>query len=184
MRYVKACPRCGHLNDEEADVCVRDGEFLGMVPAAPAPDRPSEKALPPLETPAAQASPPPPQFDSALSPSSAPAPAAASLRYLDCEGSGQCHAIRAGWTVGQAHASGTADAQLSGIPGVQYVHRTHCRFEHEEGIWYLCPLPQADYTNPTTINGRPVAPGERAAVRSGDRIALAGVRLTVRMLEP
>ena len=106
------------------------------------------------------------------------------MLYLDCEGSGQCHAIRPGGTVGQAHASGTAEAQLSGIPGVQYVHRKHCRFEHEEGIWYLCPLPQTDYTNPTAINGRPVAPGERAAVRNGDRVALAGVRLTVRMLQP
>ncbi len=174
MRYVKTCPRCGYLNDEEADVCAQDGEFLGMVPAVPTPDRPPEKALPPLE-PTAEAAP-------AQQPDCTAAPKADPVLYLDCEGSGQCHAIRPGWTVGQAHASNSAEAQLSGIAGVQYVHRRHCRFEQEEGIWYLCPLPQTDYTNPTTINGRAVAPGERAAVRSGDRIALAGVRLTARML--
>jgi hypothetical protein len=181
MRYVKTCPRCGHLNGEEADVCVQDGEFLGMVPAVPAPDRPPERALPPLEPDSAPASP----ARSDPSPASAQAVTVAAdpVLYLDCEGSGQCHAIRPGWTVGQSHPSGTAEAQLAGIPGVQFVHRRHCRFEHDDGIWYLCPLPQADYTNPTTINGRPVAPGERAAVRNGDRIALAGVRLTVRMLQ-
>ncbi len=176
MRYVKTCPRCGHLNDEEADVCPQDGEFLGMVPAVPAPDRPPEKVLPPFVNDIDSAS--SPQTDSPAAPKSDP------VFYLDCEGGGQCHAIRPGCTVGQAHASGTAEAQLSGIPGVQYVHRKHCRFEHEDGIWYLCPLPQTDYTNPTTINGRAVAPGERAAVRNGDRIALAGVRLTVRVLQP
>ena len=183
MRYVKTCPRCGHLNEEEADVCVRDGEFLGMVPAAPAPERPADKPLPPLDD-----DPPPASVvqsgPAAAAPEAAALPAADPVLYLDCEGGGQCHAIRPGWTVGQAHPSSNAEAQLSGVAGVQYVHRRHCRFEQDGGIWYLCPLPQTDYTNPTTINGRPVAPGERAAVRNGDRIALAGVRLTVRMLQP
>jgi len=174
MRYVKICPRCGHLNNEEADICDQDGEFLGMVPAAPAPDRPADP-VPAIAPAAAEQS----------SPSDAPIPPKTDpVLYLDCEGSGQCHAIRPGWTVGQAHDSSTAEAQLAGIQGVQYVHRRHCRFEHDDGIWYLCPLPQTDYTNPTTINGRAVAPGERAAVRNGDRIALAGVRLTARMLQP
>ena len=176
MRYVKTCPRCGYLNDEESDVCLQDGEFLGMVPAVPAPDTLPGKTLPPMETVIVSA--PTPQPEPAAMPKSDP------VLYLDCEGSGQCHAIRPGWTVGQAHASSTAEAQLSGIAGVQYVHRKHCRLEQKDGLWYLCPLPQAGFTNPTTINGRTVAPGERAAVRNGDRIALAGVRLTVRMLPP
>jgi len=38
MRYIKICPRCGKENDELADSCSYDGEFLGMVPATPAPD--------------------------------------------------------------------------------------------------------------------------------------------------
>ena len=184
MRYVKTCPRCGYLNDEEADVCAQDGEFLGMIPAVPAPDRPSEKVLPPLENETVSASAQPEQGDRPVAASPDSVPAADPVLYLDCEGSGQCHAVRPGWTVGQSHASSSAEAQLSGIPGVQYVHRRHCRFEYEDGLWYLCPLPQADYTNPTTINGRPVAPGERAAVRHGDRIVMAVVRLTVRMLQP
>jgi len=167
------------LNDEEADVCAQDGEFLGMVPAAPAPECPSAKAPPVVEANAAPApSPAPPSATLSQGSVSATDP----VLYLDCEGGGQCHAVRPGWTVGQAHASGTAEVQLSGMPGVQYVHRRHCRFEYQGDIWYLCPLPQTEYTNPTTINGRSVAPGERAAVRNGDRIALAGVRLTARIL--
>ena len=184
MRYVKTCPRCGYLNDEEADVCVQDGEFLGMIPAVPAPDRPSETVFLTAGTNADSVSPPTPQAEPFAAASPAPASAAEPMLYLDCEGSGQCHAIRPGWTVGQSHASSNAEAQLSGISGVQYVHRRHCRFEYEDGLWYLCPLPQPNYTNPTTLNGRPVAPGERAAVRHGDRIVLAVVRLTVRMLQP
>ncbi len=47
MRYVKICPRCGKPNDELADSCSDDGEFLGMVPATPSadspPDEPSER---------------------------------------------------------------------------------------------------------------------------------------------
>ena len=147
-----------------------------MVPAVSAPQPPPAPPPAPAENDAAS--------ESCAQPYS-PAPSRPDpVLYLDCEVNGQCHAVRSGWTLGQAHAGSTAEAQLSGIPGVQYVHRRHCRFEQEDGIWYLCPLPQAEYTNPTTINGRTVAPGERAAVRNGDRITLAGIRLTARLLPP
>ena len=42
MRYVKICPKCGKPNDELSDSCSEDGEFLGMVPATPAPDCPPD----------------------------------------------------------------------------------------------------------------------------------------------
>lgn len=46
MRYVKICPRCGTQNDELSDSCAADGEFLGMVPATPAPKCAGEPPLP------------------------------------------------------------------------------------------------------------------------------------------
>ncbi len=30
--YVKVCPRCGHVNPEDSDVCSVDEEFLRFVP--------------------------------------------------------------------------------------------------------------------------------------------------------
>ncbi len=184
MKYVKICPRCGHQNGELAEVCDKDGEFLGMVPATPAAPRPAAPEPAPAAAPAVQASPAAPVAPAPADPGTRAesAPPAPAILYLDCEDSGQCHAIRPGWIVGQSHPTSTAEAQLAQTPGIQFVHRRHCRFDCEDGQWYVTPIPQADYTNPTSVNNRRVAPGVRMPVRNGDRLMLAGVGLTVRIL--
>ncbi|MBW7866145.1 MAG: FHA domain-containing protein [Candidatus Hydrogenedens sp.] len=167
MRYVKVCPRCGAENDEMAEVCARDNEFLGMVPATP--------ARPPAPPPA-QASP---------APAAAAAPRSAGpVLYLDCAGSDECLAVRPGWVMGQEYPGSTAELQLSPRPGVQFVHRRHCRFHYDNGLWEVEALAQPEYTNPTRVNRVDAAPGARVALRNGDQLSLAGLSFTVRMIQP
>lgn len=176
--YVKICPRCGHRNDELASACERDAEFLGMVPAIPVHEAPPEPAL---EAPPPAAETPAPEAVAAPEAEAEPLPPHA--LYLDLEETAQYFAIRDGWVVGQAHPSSTAEVQLSGVEGVNYVHRRHCAFEYRDGRWHVRPLAQPDYTNPTFLNDKRVAPGESATLRNGDRLRLSNVTLRIRIVD-
>lgn len=175
MRYVKACPRCGHLNDEFAESCERDGEFLGMVPATIAPDTPPAS----VEEPVAQS----------IASGETEAPCEAELDrgtiqalYLETE-SGATYEVRSGWVVGQAHPTSAAQVQLSGLAGLNYVHRSHCQFELRPDGWHVIAVAQPEYTNPTFVNQMRLMPGQNALLRNGDRLVLASVPLNVRILE-
>lgn len=171
VTYAKICPRCGHENDEFADACEKDGEFLGMVPATPVSDE-------------AAASEPQAEQES-------PAPSAplrefgqpARVLYLDVTETAECHQVRDGWVVGQAHPTSTADVQLEGATGINYVHRRHCRFECRDDAWYVTAIEQDGYTNPTFVNHRRLAPDETAPLRNGDRLSLSSVSINVRIIE-
>ena len=197
MRYVKVCPRCGYKNDELAEACEKDGEFLGMTPATADTAPPAQPAANPAVTPPIRECPAP----SAPAPA-APAPAApavparpapatvtqrfaepTALLYLDMPATGQCHEIRDGWTVGQAHPTSPAQVQLSNIPGANYIHRNHCRFDFREGRWQVTALPQPEYTNPTFVNQQRLTAGQTTLLRNGDRLTLANVVLNVRIIE-
>lgn len=190
--YVKICPRCGHRNDELASICEKDGEFLGMVPAAPAHAAPPE----PVDTSTAQQLGPEevarggPERDAAetgagtgrhvvLSPASMPGKAL----YLDVDASGQYYQVRDGWVVGQSHSSSPAEIQLSGLPGINFVHRRHCAFEFADNEWRVKPLPQADYTNPTFLNEKRLLTGKSFPLRNGDVLRCASVTLRVRIID-
>ena len=67
-------------------------------------------------------------------------------------------------------------------PGIQYVHRRHCRLVYDDGLWEVEALQQQDYTNPTLVNRRRVPAGGRMALRNGDTLALSGVQFTVRVV--
>ncbi|NIA12522.1 MAG: FHA domain-containing protein [Nitrospiraceae bacterium] len=166
LKYVKECPRCGRMNDELSEACGECGEFLGMVPAAPLRETPPEPPPP--------ASPPP-------LPQGEPSASLARALYLDVGGA--CHEIQDGYIVGQQHPTSQADVQLSGLEGVTYVHRRHCRFELREDGWYVTALEQPSYTNPTQVNRRTLAAGEACVLHNGDRLRLAGVTLQVRVVE-
>jgi hypothetical protein len=93
---------------------------------------------------------------------------------------------RSGWRLGQAHSSSDAEIQLPArVPGVEFVHRHHCRFDYAQGRWYVTALDQHSlahgFTNPTQVKGRFLSPGERAELTDGDELRLSGVILWVRM---
>ena len=166
LKYVKECPRCARMNDEVSEACSDCGEFLGMIPAIPRPEAPPEPSPP--------ATPPPlPQREAPASPAQA--------LYLDLDGA--CHEIRDGYVVGQQHPTSQADVQLGDLDGINYVHRSHCRFELRDDGWYVTALEQPTYTNPTYVNQRALAAGEACVLHNGDRLRLAGVTLHVRVVQ-
>ena len=165
LKYVKECPRCGRVNGELSEACGDCGEFLGMVPAAPLREIPPEPPSP--------APPPLPQRE----------PPAAPARALYLDVGGECHEIKDGYVVGQQHPTSQADLQLSGLEGINYVHRRHCQFGLRADGWYVTVLEQQSYTNPTYVNQRALAVGEACLLRNGDRLRLAGVTLHVRVVE-
>ena len=168
VRYAKICPRCGRQNDEFADACEKDGEFLGMVPATPVAEEPAAEA-------AAESSAPSAPLRAIGQPTR--------VLYLDVSETGECHQVSDGWVVGQAHATSTADLQLEEPTGINYVHRRHCRFECREDGWYVTAIEQDGYTNPTFVNHRRLAPDEPAPLRNGDRLSLSSVSINVRIIE-
>ena len=214
MRYVKICPRCGKQNDELSDSCSVDGEFLGMVPATPAPDSPPD---PPSQHPGeipfvkrhgkrfAPGGPtaavntradqqrrkesaqdePDPEAET-TEPESEPMAASEPVPTLFLEtgsSSGQVFEIREGYVVGQAHPSSTAQIQLTDLPAIAYVHRSHCSFALKDRKWHVTAIEQQTYTNPTLVNQQRLAPGESTPLRNGDRLTLSGLTLTVRIIE-
>ncbi|HUW62683.1 MAG TPA: FHA domain-containing protein [Candidatus Bathyarchaeia archaeon] len=97
--------------------------------------------------------------------------------------SGQVFEVREAYVVGQAHPSSTAQIQLADLPGVAYVHRSHCSFAFKDRKWHVTPIEQQTYTNPTLVNQQRVPPGESCPLRNGDRLTLSGLTLTVRIIE-
>jgi hypothetical protein len=159
------------LNDEFAEACERDGEFLAMAPAMIAPDLPPEPATPPGDVACEIATP-------------APEPVRESIQalYLEAE-SGTTYEIRSGWVIGQAHPTSAAQVQLSGMAGLNFVHRSHCQFELRPDGWHAIAVAQPEYANPTFVNQTRLMPGQDALLRNGDRLVLANVPLSVRILE-
>jgi hypothetical protein len=66
------------------------------------------------------------------------------------------------------------------VLGDPTVSREHARIEHHDGQWWLVPL---NTTGRTWINGRRITPGQRHAVRHGDRLRF-GFHTQVQMLVP
>jgi len=164
LKYVKVCPRCGFHNDEFAEACARDKEFLGMVPATPA-----DNAPPPVAGDAAVAA-------------GQPVAESRPRLYVEVASTGQCFEPCPGNVMGQAHPASQAHIQLQGLAGVNYVHRRHCSFDFRDGQWVVTPIAQADYTNPTFHNDRRVDPGQSVPLVDGDRLKLSNVLLHVRIL--
>lgn len=178
LRYIKVCPRCGFHNDEFAEACARDKEFLGMVPATPA-----DAAPPPICDEAATASAPPaPNGILQDAPAVRAMPESHPRLYVEVAATGQCFEPCPGNVIGQAHPASQANIQLQGIPGINYVHRRHCSFDFSNGRWMVTAIGQADYTNPTFHNERRVEPGQSVPLADGDRLKLSGVLLHVRIL--
>jgi hypothetical protein len=207
MRYVKICPRCGHRNDELSEACEKDGEFLGMVPATQdsAAATLSPSAPPPAVEPSIIAAEPAKPIPGSTRPviredadevritaerSSAGACAATNpydepcgLLYLEVVGNSQTFEVRDGWIVGQSHPTSAAQVQLSGLPGISYVHRHHCQFDYRDSAWQVTPVVQPSFTNPTFLNQQRLVPGRAYQLRNGDRLLLSNIALNIRVVE-
>ncbi len=183
-KFVKVCPKCGHRNPEYENACLVCTCFIGMETPVPAPAPVEDTAQPDadqmqqtsVEAAAAVTAAPPVAAASAVQPS----------LYLQVLGSDRIFEVRDGWTVGQSHASSTADLQLRDLPGISYVHRNHCRFTFENGSWQVTPTDQGqfgrDFTNPTAVNQTRVSPGEALAINNGDQLSLGTLKVVVRII--
>jgi pSer/pThr/pTyr-binding forkhead associated (FHA) protein len=182
--FIKICPRCGQHNPEYENACVECSDFIGMETPIPSPlslgeaQATSAGALGHQSSDQAQAA-------TVIAQQSALAQLQPTL-YLQVLGSEQVFEVRDGWTVGQSHASGTADLQLRDLSGIKYVHRNHCRFSCLNGDWYITPTDQRqfgrDFTNPTVLNQTTLTPGEAHGIENGDRLSLANLKVVVRII--
>ncbi|MGD8931239.1 MAG: FHA domain-containing protein [Chromatiales bacterium] len=175
--FVKICPKCGHHNPEYENACSVCTHFIGMetpqaVTAAPA-SKP--QTSPSIDAPQAVAQP----ADVHLSPQT-------TALYLQVQGSSQTFELRNGWIIGQAHPSSDADLQLRDLPGINYVHRRHCRFFYQDDAWHVLAIDQReagnDFTNPTSVNQTRIAPGQTHVLANGDQLSLANLKLLVRIV--
>ena len=182
--FIKICPKCGQHNPEYENVCTVCTDFIGMETPIPAPSPASEQALTSagvLEHQSADQS----RLISATASQAAPAQLQPTL-YLQVLGSKQIFEVHDGWTVGQSHASSTADLQLRDLPGINYLHRNHCRFSCLNGDWQVTPIDQRqlgrDFTNPTAVNHATLPPGEAHSIKNGDQLSLANLKVVVRII--
>ncbi len=182
--FIKICPKCGQHNPEYENVCTVCTDFIGMETPIPAPSPASEPALTSagvLEHQSADQS----RLISATASQAAPAQLQPTL-YLQLLGSKQIFEVHDGWTVGQSHASSTADLQLRDLPGINYLHRNHCRFSCLNGDWQVTPIDQRqlgrDFTNPTAVNHATLPPGEAYSIKNGDQLSLANLKVVVRII--
>ena len=183
-RFIKICPKCGHHNPEYENTCVLCADFVGMETPVVAPSAATESADTRVEGAEIQtADQVPPSRQTA--PQTVPAPPQATL-YLQVLGDDQIFEVRDGWTVGQSHASSTADLQLRDLPGIHYLHRMHCRFSCANGEWQVTPIDQRqfgrDFTNPTAVNQTTLTPGEAHCIDNGDQLSLASLKFVVRII--
>lgn len=178
MSRVKRCPKCGHRNSEQADLCEVCEEFLGLVAPETVQDpvEPERVALDPIPTE------PPPAASGRITQVETAAPP---RLYLETPAGQRAYPVKSGDIVGQAHATSAAQVQIEPLPGAQCIHRQHCRFDWRDGQWHVTALDQrllgSDFTNSTVLSGQRLVPGDSRPLRSGDRLALAGVLFTVRI---
>lgn len=163
-RYIRLCPACGQSNPEYEHTCGHCGQFIGLEsPVAASEPAALTQAIAPLE------------------------PVASALAVTQCYEpcvlelpDGQRHSIQDGWIIGQAHPSSAAQVGLQGT-GSQFVHRSHCRIQHNGSTWQVTALDQQTlgglFTNPTVVNRTPLAPSQSHPLRDGDTLALSGLLL-------
>ena len=184
LEYVKICPKCGRENPETSDICSNEGEFLGMV--EPIPKQTEHSAPSTLQTDAENQM---RNHDTAPKKCEHQEKRATNryenppLFYLEIPGIEKIYTIRHGNVLGQAHSTSDADVQLSGISGVNFVHRRQCRFDYLDGKWNVTAIKQDEFTNPTFVNHNRLEPGQKRTLANGDRLILCNITFTVRIME-
>ncbi len=158
LEYVKKCPKCGHENPESEFNCTFCDASLVMVEAVRASGLGCAcSSCSPVET--------------------------QSLFSLEIPGTAIRYNVKNGDVIGQDHHTSDAEIKLSGIDGVNFVHRRHCRFEVNcSGEWFVTPIIQEDFSNPTNLNIQRLEPGQRYKITNGDKLTLGPVTFQVRII--
>jgi hypothetical protein len=197
--YVRVCPRCDQATPEYENICAYCQNFIGMEEAVLASSIASFKAESTgvsAEIPAAtvMASPSGDGEDPALlagntTPRVPVEPLTrrfvANEPTLFLEIARDTHLpVYPGWRLGQPHPGNDAEIQLPNhLPGIEFVHRQHCCFEHRSNQWYVIAIDQRslgrDFTNPTLVNNRILPPGQQVLLSDGDELRLSGIKITV-----
>lgn len=190
--HVKICPRCKHLNSDDELTCQKCTLFIMDVTSVP---KESIVALEPEK-----------EYNNNhkineryinkhqnIQRSSIVANVGVTTRveeqlsfYLEEPGTGKLHEIQSGYIIGQAHETSVAQVRLSGLHGVNFIHRCHCRITCHNGQWSVQAIDQRefgrDYTNPTLVNDKKLSPGSTSIIRNGDRLVLSKTTFIVRMI--
>lgn len=202
--YVKICPKCRHVNPEDGgevlpdgslsvpDICGAPGcgEFLGSVIPTRATIDASKGDKQNLVLPAIARKAPDQEkpIHSADAEQKHRSPSVTMryedpVCYLELAGAEEVYEVRNGSVLGQAHPTSQANIQLSGLQGVNFVHREHCRFEYDNGQWFVTAIKRQSFTNPTHVNQQRLEPDRRYAIKNGDRLILAQIVFALRTIE-
>ena len=183
MNYIKICPSCNRHNPEAARVCenAQCKKFLGQV--KPVQDLGPERETPPQpfkesETIGQHG---PEDYDS-MKPGDVGCTKRSSepFFYLECRTASKIYEVHSGQVVGRKDPTSTAHIQMEGIPDINFVSRQHCRFDHQDGTWYITVLPGA--MNPSRINDAVIEKGTRSSIRDGDILKLDVVPFQIRII--
>lgn len=178
---VKICSMCGAKHAESEFLCSC-GALLDRIEPVPDPDL--EPPVPPDEQigPAVSSCPQPPD------PNAASVECGVTDRYcaeppliLEHQGTNRLFEITNGDVLGQAHHTSNARLQLADLPGVNCLHREHCRFDCAQGAWQVTAIARPEFTNPTWVNHIKVEPGMSHPLRNGDRLTLCNIVFTIRI---
>lgn len=165
--YVKICPQCQHINPESDNTCEQCATFIGLEEAILMAD-----ALAKIGS----------------APQRSRSPDKTHVLYLEASGGTPTFTIYHNTVLGQHHKSNTADVQIEGITGSQFIHRQHCRFEYDNGQWYITALDQRQFghkfTNPTFINEKKIPTEQRTELHHGYRLTLSGILFRIKIVNP
>lgn len=187
LEYVKICPNCGFKNPETEVYCCECNYYLDVVPEkdtgidSPKPEnhQPGDPA-PEIEKKDIVKNPGEQSFKQG--PITKRMESETSL-LLELVGTSRQYQVRSGDIIGQEHPSSQAQIQLSGVEGVNFIHRHHCQFEYKDGEWYVTPLiqSQSDFINPSSLNIQRMQPGQNYKITNGDKLTMGRITFLIRI---
>jgi pSer/pThr/pTyr-binding forkhead associated (FHA) protein len=189
LEYVKICPKCGHVNPEDFDICENKTcrEFLGFeAPVHISEIKDKIKTQPETQVGKDKTE----VIDDKQQDPAKLSKEKITLRfetapvlYLDLPGTSNVYEVQNGWIVGQADPTSNAHVQISDIQGVNFIHREHCSFDYVNGQWFVTTIAHEHFTNPTFVNHQRIQPGQRYPINNGDRLTLSNVTFNVRIIK-
>jgi hypothetical protein len=165
---LKSCPHCGVDVLSDALFCGQCGNAIAAPPSLPEPDtaplsatvsEPSSEPSPPIST--------SPTF--ALGTSTQLQSQKAYLFHENTQTRLELPAALSVIHLGKPNDRIPPDLDLSGFPNADIVSRVHADIRVEGSQYFLEDTGSA---NGTYVNHKPITPGSRYLLRSGDRIAL------------
>lgn len=176
LEYVRFCPKCERMYPESEIYCSDCDKLL----PPPEPPRPPKEGFPLDDTNRETGQ------NISCHPQEQPHPSVPiTIRIVNLSlylpGTSMEYKVHSGDIIGQKHPSSFAQIQLSGIDGVNLIHRRHCQFELFDNEWFVIPLSQPDFINPTFLNIERLQPGQRYKITNGDKLTLGQTTFLIRI---